>query len=406
MKLLIINYSDKNGGAAIATHRIYTSLKKKINVYLYVINKNYKDKKIITNNQLLYFFLKIFENITKKIFHRRSNTFHSYNLLPTGSLKVINKINPDIVQLHWVGTNMLSIKEIGLIKKPIVWRLSDMWPMCASEHYTNKNIYKNKIDFNVRKFLNIDKYILHLKNKYWNKNIFFVAPSSWIKLKLNKSFLIKKNNIIIIPNTIDTVFWKAQNKDKIKKKLNIKNKIVITYGASVIDDPRKGLSYLLNSLFYLDFDYVLLLFGKISDKNFLKRVSDDTSLRYFGDISDKVFLRDIYSISDVVVIPSLMDNSPNILFEANSCGVPVVAFNNSGVKDFILHRKTGWLANNKNSKHLSEGIEWCISNKNKKFLKNNARVFCVKNYSEQVISSAYIKLYKKIIFDEGRNIKK
>jgi glycosyltransferase involved in cell wall biosynthesis len=406
MKLLIINYSDKNGGAAIATHRIYTSLKKKINVYLYVINKNYKDKKIITNNQLLYFFLKIFENIIRKIFHRRSNTFHSYNLLPTGSLKIIKKVNPDIVQLHWVGTNMLSIKEIGLIKKPIVWRLSDMWPMCASEHYADKKIYKNKIDFNVRKFLNIDKYILYLKNKYWNKNIFFVAPSSWIKLKLKKSFLTKKNNTIIIPNTIDTVFWKAQNKEKIKKKLNIKNKIVITYGASVIDDPRKGLSYLLNSLFYLDFDYVLLLFGKISDKNFLKRVSDDTSLRYFGDISDKVFLRDIYSISDVVVIPSLMDNSPNILFEANSCGVPVAAFNNSGVKDFILHRKTGWLANNKNSKHLSEGIEWCISNKNKKFLKNNARAFCVKNYSEQVISSAYIKLYKKIIFNEGRNIKK
>ena len=31
------------------------------------------------------------------------------------------------------------------------------------------------------------------------------------------------------------------------------------------------------------------------------------------------------------------------------------------------------------------------------FLKNNARAFCVKNYSEQVISSAYMKLYKKII---------
>jgi len=194
MKLLIINYSDKNGGAAIATHRIYRCLKKKINVYLYVINKNYKDKKIITNNQLKCFFLKIFENIVKKIFHRGSNTFHSYNLFPTGSLKIIDKINPDIVQLHWVGSNMLSIKEIGLIKKPIVWRLSDMWPMCASAHYTNKNVNKNKADFYLRKFLNIDRYILYLKNKYWKKKIFFIAPSSWIQLKLNKSFLKKKRD--------------------------------------------------------------------------------------------------------------------------------------------------------------------------------------------------------------------
>ena len=406
MKLLIINYSDKNGGAAIATHRIYNSLKKKIDVYLYVVDKNYRDEKIIINNQVFYFFLKLFENITRKIFHSNSNNFHSYNLLPTGSLKIINKINPDIVQLHWVGMNTLSIKEIGLIKQPIVWRLSDMWPMCASEHYANNSISKNKIDFSFRSFLNIDKYIFRLKNKYWNKNIFFIAPSFWLKSKLNKSFLTKRNNAIIIPNAIDTFFWKAQNKERIKKRLNVKKKVVITYGASVIDDPRKGLSYLLNSLYFLDFDFELLLFGKISDKNFLKKVNNIGNIRYLGDISNKVFLRDIYSISNVVVIPSLMDNSPNVLFEANSCSVPVVAFNNSGIKDFILHKKTGWLANNKSSEDLSVGIKWCISNKNQKFLKNNARKFCVKNYTEQVISSAYMKVYKKIILNKNCNNKK
>jgi len=406
MKLLIINYSDKNGGAAIATHRIYRCLKKKIDVYLYVIDKNFKDKKIITNNQLLYLFLKIFENVIKKIFHRRSNTFHSYNLLPTGSLKIINKINPDIVQLHWVGSNMLSIKEIGLIKKPIVWRLSDMWPMCASEHYVNKNIYKNKINFNLREFFNIDKYILYLKNKFWNKKFFFVSPSSWIQLKLNKSFLKKKSSSIIIPNTIDTFFWKAQKKKEIKIRFKIKNKIVITYGASVIDDPRKGFSYLSNSLLYLNFDYVLLLFGKIINKNFLKKIHHNINVKYLGDISNKFFLRKIYSVSDVVVIPSLMDNSPNILFEANSCSVPVVAFNNSGFKDFVRHKKTGWLARNKDSKHLSDGIKWCTTSQNKEILKKNSRLFCIKNYSEKVTSSAYIKFYEKIIFNEGRNIKK
>jgi glycosyltransferase involved in cell wall biosynthesis len=406
MKLLIINYSDKNGGAAIATYRIYNSLKKKIDVYLYVVDKNYRDKKIITNNQLFYFFLKFFENIIRKIFHSNSNNFHSYNLLPTGSLKIINEINPDLVQLHWVGMNTLSIKEIGLIKQPIIWRLSDMWPMCATEHYTNNSISKNRIDFSFRKFLNIDKYVFHLKNKYWNKNIFFIAPSFWIKSKLNKSFLTKRNNVIIIPNAIDTFFWRAQNKERIKKRLNIKKKVVITYGASVIDDPRKGLFYLLNSLYFLDHDYELFLFGKISDKYFLKKFSNAKNIRYLGDITDKVFLRDIYSVSDVVVIPSLMDNSPNVLFEANSCSVPVVAFNNSGIKDFILHKKTGWLAKNKNSKDLSVGIKWCIRNKNKNFLKTNARAFCVKNYSEQVISSAYMKVYKKIILNKNYNNKK
>jgi glycosyltransferase involved in cell wall biosynthesis len=395
MKLLIINYSDNSGGAAKATHRIYKSLKKEINVYLYVIDKKYKDKKIITNFRLYYFFLKVIENIIKVIFHKNTNNFHSYNLMPTGCLKIINKINPDIVQLHWVGINTISIKEIGLIKQPIVWRLSDMWPMCASEHYNS--IYKNIIDFDRVKFFNVDRYILYLKNKYWNKNIHFVAPSSWIKSKLNKSFLTKKNEVITIPNVIDTSFWKRQNIKNIKKKLNIKRKIVITFGATVVEDPRKGLLYLLDSLRFLNFDFELFLFGNIFDKNFLKKINNLSNIRYLGNITDNVFLRNIYSVSDVVVIPSLIDNSPNILFEANSCGVPVVAFNNSGIKDFILHKKTGWLANNKNSKDLAMGIKYCINNKNQKLLKKNARDFCVKKFSEQVISSAYIKFYQKIM---------
>jgi glycosyltransferase involved in cell wall biosynthesis len=101
------------------------------------------------------------------------------------------------------------------------------------------------------------------------------------------------------------------------------------------------------------------------------------------------------------VIPSLIDNSPNILFEANSCSVPVVAFNNSGIKDFILHKKTGWLANNKNSKDLAMGIKYCTENKKQKLLRKNARDFCIKKFSEKVISSAYIKLYQKIILKKN-----
>jgi glycosyltransferase involved in cell wall biosynthesis len=247
------------------------------------------------------------------------------------------------------------------------------------------------------KFFNVDRYILYLKNKYWNKNIHFVAPSSWIKSKLNKSFLTKKNEVITIPNVIDTSFWKRQNIKNIKKKLNIKRKIVITFGATVVEDPRKGLLYLLDSLRFLNFDFELFLFGNIFDKNFLKKINNLSNIRYLGNITDNIFLRNIYSVSDVVAIPSLIDNSPNILFEANSCGVPVVAFNNSGIKDFILHKKTGWLANNKNSKDLAMGIKYCINNKNQKLLKKNARDFCVKKFSEQVISSAYIKFYQKIM---------
>ena len=32
------------------------------------------------------------------------------------------------------------MREIGKIKKPIVWTLSDMWPYCGSEHYVQEDL--------------------------------------------------------------------------------------------------------------------------------------------------------------------------------------------------------------------------------------------------------------------------
>ena len=53
---------------------------------------------------------------------------HSPSILPSTWLKKINKSDADIIHLHWVQGEMLSIKEIGEIKKPIIWSFHDMWP--------------------------------------------------------------------------------------------------------------------------------------------------------------------------------------------------------------------------------------------------------------------------------------
>jgi hypothetical protein len=53
--------------------------------------------------------------------------------------KWINKSNFDIVHLHWINGGLISIREIGLIEKPIVWSMLDMWPFLGVNHYENFN---------------------------------------------------------------------------------------------------------------------------------------------------------------------------------------------------------------------------------------------------------------------------
>ena len=56
-----------------------------------------------------------------------------------------------------------------------------------------------------------------------------------------------------------------------------------------------------------------------------------------------------YRAADVVVVPSRQDNSPQTATEALSCGTPVVAFDTSGLPDFVDHRETGYLARPENT---------------------------------------------------------
>ena len=42
---------------------------------------------------------------------------HSLNLLKSSLIKTINNINPEIINLHWINNELISIKEISKLKK-------------------------------------------------------------------------------------------------------------------------------------------------------------------------------------------------------------------------------------------------------------------------------------------------
>ena len=166
-----------------------------------VKNKTSKSEKVIISEN-------IFENFFDKLnlfFQRRFDRFNSninehkisksYNLLPTFKTSLIKKINPDVVNLHWIGNNFISFREISKINKPIIWTLHDMWPYCGSEHYSFENRYidgytksnsrKNK------KFLSLDfdRIVWSKKKKYLNEKINFISTSTWQDKKFKESFI-------------------------------------------------------------------------------------------------------------------------------------------------------------------------------------------------------------------------
>ena len=128
---------------------------------------------------------------------KKSIYFQNVDLFKTNLSEKINNLDVDVVQLNWIN-NLISIKDISRISKPIVWRFSDMWPFLGTEHYTDESNdnWQNKNISNKFNFLNLDSYVYNKKIKYLKKIDFeIVAPSNWMKNMVSKSYIMsnKKN---------------------------------------------------------------------------------------------------------------------------------------------------------------------------------------------------------------------
>ena len=182
-KILHLSTYDQFGGAAKAAFRILESQSKSgINCSMFTLVKKTTSvlvKKIESSNLKVRIKLAHdqISNYRNQILEK-SEELHSYGNISAGIIDQINNSDSDIINLHWI-ISMLSIEDIGKIKKPIVWTLHDMWPFCSHEHYLlspekmlkysttdPKKLQEYEHDINMETWLR--------KWKYWNKNNFIL----------------------------------------------------------------------------------------------------------------------------------------------------------------------------------------------------------------------------------------
>ena len=196
---------------------------------MFVNFKYSKDVSVVSpNNKLDYFLLRIRQIISKlfiKTLITNNPILHSLSLFSSNLLKKINENDADIVHLHWVQHEMLSISDITKINKPILWTIHDMWPFCGAEHISMHNRWVEGYNFNNRpvseKGFDINRWIWQKKKRYWTKPLNLVSPSSSHAKLIKMSALMHRWPLSVIPNPIDVNFWRPLQKQSSRKKLKL-----------------------------------------------------------------------------------------------------------------------------------------------------------------------------------------
>ena len=403
MKVIHLSNSDI-GGAGRAAYRIHKSLIKiGLNSEMWVNKSIIKDRSVKSTKSIANKFILLIRRNAKKllspIFKTKNSILHSPSFLPSSWVKKINMSNADIVNLHWVQHEMLSVSDISKIKKPIVWTLHDMWTFCGAEHISwddrwKKGYYPYNRPTHEKGF-DLNRWTWDRKIKYWRKPIQIITPSNWLTKCSKQSKLIGKWPINTIGNPIDTNFWKPKNKSKCREffKFSNKDKIILygTYGANF--EYHKGFDILKKSLKKLLYQNIkLVIIGQNINKNFFEL---GVKVINIGFINNDKHLRNLYCAADVTVVPSRIESFGQMAAESSACGTPVVAFSTGGLKDIIEHKKTGYLAKSFNSKDLAKGIEWVFSIK-KNIISKNARKKTLNNFKNEIVAKKYLEIYTKV----------
>ena len=196
-----------------------------------------------------------------------------------------------------------------------------------------------------------------------------IAVSDFTKNETLSTYNINPEKIEVIHNGINLDGYNFSNEEveDSKKQLNISNKKILLF-VGRINDPRKGLKFILNSLVNVvkNHDVVLLIVGK-GDQSEIRYLAESLGISknvVFTGFVDEIQLKKYYALCDIYVCPSKLEGFGLTLVEAMAAGKPIVATNVGAIPEIICSKNNGFLVETDDIIAMSNAIHTLLSDEN------------------------------------------
>jgi len=314
----------------------------------------------------------------------------------------------DIVSLYWINGGFVSPEVLSRIDKPLVWRLSDIWPFTGGCHYPGAcNRFETQCGScpQLRRPGPDDaaNSLWLRKQEAWRAlDLTVVAPSNWMADLARRSSLFANRRIEVIPTGVDLHRYRPGDRSEARARWGLPmDRLLVLFGAmSSTDDPRKGYRELTKAL-------EVLAQSRLAPRILAVVFGSDLPLPAshlpipavsLGRLEGDEALAAAYNCADIVIVPSLEDNLPNVALEAIACGAPVVAFDVCGMPDIVADGRNGRLVSSIDPDGMGNALVDLLSDEqNLMAMRSNARQFAQQRFSLESQAKAYLKLYEQVV---------
>jgi len=273
----------------------------------------------------------------------------------------ISKIKPLITTLHGSPDALSSY-----LSSPSLNSLSIGDILYLSEYPLLRNFYINDLQ-NSHKLVSVGSHICDEATKYLSKNQIM-------------------NKMHVVPCGID---YKNMTTEFYNE--NPSNALEIVFVGRLFWP--KGITYALGAFYYIvnTLNYkkaTLRIIGDGPLKNWVARFAKknrlESNIVIHGKTNRSTLLH-LLSNANCVILPSLYEGCPYALIEANTLGVPIVAFNFKWAQDFIFNGLNGYTSDPFNIEKLAENVIKSINLK-RSIIHETAKKFDVQNVCSELYS--------------------
>lgn len=279
----------------------------------------------------------------------------------------------DVINAHWALSGLVALPLKWLYKKPVV----------LTEHGGSIRM--------------LPKWL----NKFIVKRMDAVTSAHYDMAEIIKKMGAK--NVVDIKNFLnEEKFLKGHDKAAIKKKLRIKNELVVTFIGRF--EPLKDPLTFVNSIPYAVKSMKNVKFIMVGDGHLKGEIG-----RQIGKLGVKKHLitpcpspnvEDYLAVSDIFIACSATENCfSTTILEAMLSKVPCIITKAGMTERFFVHKKDAYLVEKKNPKQLGESIVKLLNDKKlrKKLPNNGLRFLDGYGFRNKVIKEKIMKIFNEVV---------
>lgn len=234
-----------------------------------------------------------------------------------------------------------------------------------------------------------------------------VVANEWMKNILTNEFQVPNEQIRLSHYGYDIEQFDAKMKQKSPVENQTDKKLII-YAGRITE--LKGVNYLISALKELSNsrnDWICWIVGEGDKLTEIKKQSKTLSLEkdviFMGNRDDVPYL---LSISDIFVLPSLIENQPLSVIEAQIAGKAVIISDAGGLPEMVDHGKTGVITLARNASNLSTNINYLLEHQSyRESLGINARKWALTHWSQSEAVKRVLEIYQSAMLKKYKNIR-